>query len=159
MVVALLMTVAFLIAMVALGFAIFLYFDTKKKLSNSTATSKQAEDNLNKLLQAFAQDVDKKFLYYIHDPNQILDLTDGGLDIKGTPQVAKIKLGSSAIMYDPTAQTLSVSPSPSGSKILLTNDYVDLSANGNRVKIGNHFLKSNGASLQVCNADGTCKNL
>ena len=159
MIVALFLIIAFVIATVSLGLVIFVYFDTKKQLSNNTSTSKQSEENLNKLMQSFAQDVDKKFLYYIHDPNQILNLTDGGLDIKGTPQLAKINLGSSAIMYDPTAQTLSVSPSPSGAKILLTNDYVDLSANGNRVKIGNHFLKSNGASLQVCNAEGTCKNL
>ena len=157
--IAIIVIIAFIVSIAALGLAIFFYFDTKKQLRGATSTSKQAEDNMNKLMQSFAKDVDKKFLYYIHDPNQILNLTDGGLDIKGTPQVAKINLGTSAITYDPTAQTLSMSPSPSGSKILFTNDYVDLAANGNRVKIGNHFLKSNGSSLQVCNATGTCKNL
>ena len=153
------LTVALLVALAALAAAVYVYFDTRAKLDSSSSSAQETMSTVNTLLQNFAKDVDKKFLYYIHDPNQLLNLTDGGLTVKGNPQLAKLGLGTAAVLYDPVAQTLSISQTPNGSKILMTNDYVDLAANGTKVKIGNHFLQSNGASLQLCNSLGVCKTL
>lgn len=150
---------ATILALAALALVIALYFNTRKVVTSSEEETNKTVEDVNKLLQSFAADVDKKFLYYIHDPNQILDLNEGSMDIKSRGRAAKITMGTSHIQYDPVSQTLSLKPSPAGAKIMMTRDYVDLAANGNRVKIGNHYLQSVGPNMQVCDMQGQCKTL
>lgn len=157
-VIAVLITFVFVVALAALGISVFLYFHINKQLNDSSTSAQKSVDNVNLLLQEFAKDVDKKLLYYLHDANQVLTLTADGFAVNGSPY-SSIAMGTSSILYDPVAQTLALSNSPTGSKVLLTNDYVDLAANGNKVKVGQHTLYSNGANLQLCNALGSCKTL
>lgn len=150
---------ALILAITSIVLVVLMYFNTRKSINNTGSETTKSVDDMNKLLQTFAADVDKKFLYYIHDPNQIIDLSSGSVDIRANGNAAKITMGASHIQYDPVAETLSFKPSPSGAKILMTKDYVDLAANGNKVKIGNHYLKSVGPNMQLCDVQGKCKAL
>lgn len=152
-------SLAILLSVVAIVLVILVYFHSRNKIDSKDTKTTKTIDDVNKLLQTFAADVDKKFLYYMHDPNQILDLSSGSLEIKAKDNAAKIMMGASNIQYDPISETLSLKPSASGAKIMMTKDYVDLAANGNRVKIGNHYLKSVGPNMQLCDTKGKCKVL
>jgi hypothetical protein len=152
---------AILAAFAAVGTALYIAWDTRKQLRACSGKASDSAGNVHKLLQEFAKDVDRKFAYYMHDPYQLVNLTESGMQVRGGPQVARLGLGAtSAFTFDPVAQTLAMSPTPMGARVVLSNDTVDLTAGGNSVKIGSNILRGTSAGLQLCNAAGTsCKTL
>ena len=139
-------------AAVLAGAVLYMFRDGKTRLDEHGKSLMTVEA----VIQELSRDLEKKFLYYAHDPNKVLRVGEGMLGVSGA-NTSKLVLGTAELYQDAANKVLRIENDGTG--ISLTKEFVAVSGAVPKLRVGNHYLTSTPLGLKVCDINDVCKTL
>lgn len=134
------------------GTVLYMFRDGKARLDEHGKSLMTVEA----VIQELSRDLEKKFLYYAHDPNKVLQVGEGMLTVSGT-NTSKLMLGTAELYQDAANKVLRIENDGTG--LSLTKEHVAVSGQVPKLRVGNHYLTSSPLGLRVCDMNDVCKTI
>lgn len=139
-----------LAAAVLAGAVLYMWRNDKARIDEHSSSLRTVES----AIQEMSRDLEKKFLYYAHDPNRVLSVSEGQIAVQGATS-SRLLLGGAELLQDAGALKIS----NAGTSLSLTKEGVAVSGGLPTLRLGAHYLTSTPLGVKVCDASDTCKTL